>query len=85
VSGPLAATIRTEWDKVRGLRRPSIFRSKVAGVSVIKWTAGLKKRGLAFATPNKKSDDGTTCKSDTPRVASGLVSGAASKAVVPLV
>ena len=62
----MAGTIRTEWDKVLGFRRPNILGPKFAGVSVLvtalKWTVGLKKRGLAFTTPNEKSDDGTPCK-----------------------
>jgi hypothetical protein len=60
VSSPLAHATRTERNKVLGFRRPNILAPEFAGVSVLvtalKWTVGLKKRGLAFATPNEKSE-----------------------------
>ena len=66
MSSPLTRATRTERNKVLGFRRPNIVGPKFAGASVLvtalKWTVGLKKGGLTFATPNEKSDDGATCK-----------------------
>jgi len=63
VSSPLAHATGTEWNKVLGFRRPNILAPNFAGVSVlvtgVKWTVGMKKRALAFATPDEKSDSGS--------------------------
>jgi len=65
MSSPLTHATRTERNKMLGFRRPTIRTPKFASVigllaTGIKWTVGLKKRALAFATPNEKSNDGTT-------------------------